>query len=605
MITLFLLLVSQVSPEPPSWDATLAPRLRAATEEQRAHIASALADRAHLLPLILDLAHDPDRRVARPAAEALQALCRKSTATTRDLTPAQTVEWLSRNAGDPVRLVGPLLQAPAADMVEVLRRAGGAQVRLVVDPEALERGVPVPSGAGDLLRWLAALQTLRKLRSEVFVDANESGWVVLGRPTGVDLSSSLDAAAEAPAERWARWRERWLRLAYIRRDQPTDPAVRRRAARALAMSGWDLGLEWLAHAARQEDEVAVEALCWAVGDTHGGRELAQPAVQAQLIALRDQLLARSAWTAEDASRCASLTRGLAAALSSQPEAARAYVAALPESRTLQAHTMQLELLRQVALRIEPRLAQPPAIAAAWARPSSEAPVEHELQLAAWRAAAAFGVRAEEAVLQRHGVQLAQALRGARLEALARELAHQVGLLSAVAGLEPHYETGLHLAAGRVDLAQDVLRKLTPVRACVVLHQLSQELDAASMAHLRSLQIQSAWWAESGARELWQRLHGTHIWMLEDLQTLGVEGEVWAVLAGRPEQTAARQALLAQWARQPAPQLARSVCADLEAAGRPDLADAFAVGLGRGGVAPVAVEVQGCVVDGVWGRMLPR
>ena len=93
MITPFLLLVSQVSPEPPSWDASLAPRLRAATEEQRAHIASALADRGHLLPLILDLAHDPDRRVARPAAEALQALCRKSTATTRDLTPAQTVEW--------------------------------------------------------------------------------------------------------------------------------------------------------------------------------------------------------------------------------------------------------------------------------------------------------------------------------------------------------------------------------------------------------------------------------------------------------------------------------------------------------------------------------
>jgi hypothetical protein len=135
-------------------------------------------------------------------------------------------------------------------------------------------------------------------------------------------------------------------------------------------------------------------------------------VQAQLIDLRDQLLARSAWTAEDASRCASLTRGLAAALASQSEAARAYVAALPESRTPQAHTMQLELLRQVALRIEPRLAQPPAIAAAWARPSSDTPVEHELQLAAWRAAAAFGVRAEEAVLQRHGVQLAQAARGA-------------------------------------------------------------------------------------------------------------------------------------------------------------------------------------------------
>jgi len=96
VITLFLLLASQVSPEvspePLSWDATLAPRLRAATEEQRAQIAASLSDRAHLLPLILDLAHDPDRRVARPAAEALQALCRKSTATTRDLVSAEAVD---------------------------------------------------------------------------------------------------------------------------------------------------------------------------------------------------------------------------------------------------------------------------------------------------------------------------------------------------------------------------------------------------------------------------------------------------------------------------------------------------------------------------------
>jgi len=625
VITLFLLLASQVSPEvspePLSWDATLAPRLRAATEEQRAQIAASLSDRAHLLPLILDLAHDPDRRVARPAAEALQALCRKSTATTRDLVSAEAVEWLARNAGEPVRLVGPVLQAPAAEVVDVLRRAGGAPVRLVVDPEASERLVPVPAGAGDLLRWLAALQTLRKVRSEVFVDANEVGCVVLGLPPSEGLSSALDAASEAPAERWARWRERWLRLAYQRHDPstapegPTDPAVRRRAACALAMSGWDLGLEWLAHAARQGDAVAVEALCWAVGDTHGGRELAQPAVQTQLIALRDQLLARAEWTPEDASRCARLTRGLAAALALQPQAAQAHMAAMPEQRTPHALLMYLELLRQVALRLEHSVASPtssstqpslpPAIAAVWAMPASEARADHELLLAAWRAAAAMGLRADESVLQRHGVQLAQALRGARLDALARELARQVGLLPSVVGLEPHYEVGLHLAAGRADLAQVVLGRLTPVRACVVLHRLSQELDAGGMTLIHALQSQPSWWPEPAARDPWQRLHSPHVWALEDLQSLATEREAWAVLAGRPAQTVVRQALLDEWTRQPSPLLARSVCTDLEAAGRPDLADAFAAGLGRGGVAPVATEIQGCAVDGVRGRMLPR
>ena len=539
----------------------LAQLLRGADEEQRARVAAALGGQSRHLGLALLVAADPDRRVARTGVEALEAACLASVVEVRDTTEGEEYEWLLPRAGLPVRLDGALQGAATPELVAVLVASGDAALRVAVDPDAPDARTPLPRTEGDLVLWLAALTSARGLRHDIYVDEEGGGLVVLGAPADETPRPASLAALRA----------RWLRAAAAGEDL----ARRRRACAALAASGWPAALEWLRAVAAAGDDLALEELCGAAQAGRGGRELGGFAGAART---RERLAAGRLAALEqgDAARATLCTRGLAALGALDP--ARRWPEPAADARLLPHQLLELRLAPLSVEGLAGAEREPPLLGAAWSAP--DAPTG--LVLAAWRTAAAHGVRVPREVRRLHGARLAADLAQAGCIDAAVELAAQVGLLPPEEPAQPldwRYELALRLAQGEREAAQRLLAPQAAQDVCAAawaLRAVEQRLDAAGAARAQALRLDAAWIAAPAGRETWLRLQATRELAREELGLFTDLEAALAVVAGRPEQAVARR-MHVELCGDPARSSRRlaeagaAILEQLEAAGRHELA----------------------------------
>jgi hypothetical protein len=534
----------------------LAAFLRGADEESRARVAAALASRGSLLPVVAALATDPDARVARPGAEALQLATLAEAGAQARPSLSDELEWLARAGSGTVRVEGALLAAPAEELLAILLAAAGHPFEFVVDPDrAPEHQVALPAGAGDLPRWLSALAQVRGAGHRLRRTADGRALIVVG-----GAPPAPDEPDHAPAAQHADFLARSVRASLA-----PEPARRRAGCAALARSGWSAAQAWIERRASEGEEAAVVAVARAASLRGASAALRAPAARAALDKLRRGAAAQG-----------DLALGTALAAALGASAAEWEWPAPADSRTERLLQLVEALHAPIAPRGEARLGgDRPTLLGALASPEADL-VE---VLWCWRVAARHGCAVPTEAPALHGERLARALAAAGEAPRLLELARATGAVLPPGGASAGVPSEVLLAAwcesGDARAARGMLEELcarSPLAAAKAWRAARSTLGPRAVSVAAAALGTAEWIVDEAARDDFLLLVGLRAVAEERLMEL--DAPRLDHLAGDPSGVAARTAWLERC--DPARKARRAQLERADAIGA-DLRDAGAVG----------------------------